>query len=346
MVDVTHDGDDRRARFLRSIGIAIAHYRFFQLVLAAQDHFMTHLFRYQLSCFLIDNLVDGRHRAHLHHRFDDLRTFHRHFVSQFGYGDGFADDDVTVNNLSRFVEALLQHAWLAVFAAFAAANRRARFFAIGFSFGMLVAFFRRTRRFSGGTRTCAARFNLTVVFVFSLTGMSRGSDVIVAFILFLRFFPFSRFLFSQAARFFSNAACVLFQLTARFFFRFTLQFSRFRFATGFVGLRSLGHIVGLMIRHFFFFRCFTLRLFSGFALGFLFGFTLRFFFSFATGLFFSLALRLFFRFTLSLGFCFCLFSFRITFYVGALFADFDLHRFTFTPGAWDIQGTACLTLQC
>ncbi len=171
--------------------------------------------------------------------------------------------------------------------------------------------------------------------------------MIVALIFFLWFFPFSGFLFGQTTGFFRRAARILFQLTARFFFRFTLQFGGFSFTTGFIRLRSLGHFVGRLISHFLIFRCFTLSLVSGFALGFLFGFTLRFLFSFATGLFFSLATRLLFRFTLRLSFCFrlSLLSVGITFHVCALFADFDLHRLTFTPGAWNIQGAARFALQ-
>ncbi len=171
VVNVTHDGHDRRTTFLRSIGITIVHYRFFQLVLAAQDHFVTHLFGHQLGGFLIDNLVDGRHGTHLHHRFNNQRAFHRHFVGQFGNGDGFANDDVTVHRLSRFVEALLQRAWFTMFATFTAAYLSTRFFTVSFGFRVLVAFFGRTRCL-GGAGATTTTFDFAIVFVFCLTGMS------------------------------------------------------------------------------------------------------------------------------------------------------------------------------
>ncbi len=171
MVNVTHDGNHRRASFLRGIGVTIVHYRLFQLVFTTQGHFVAHLFCDELCGFLVDDLVNGRHRAHLHHRFNDQRTFHRHFVRQFGYGDGFANHNIAVHGLSGFVEALLQCAWFTMFATFTATNLCTRFFAVSFRFGMFVAFFRRTRCFRRGTRTRTASFYLTVVFIFRLTGM-------------------------------------------------------------------------------------------------------------------------------------------------------------------------------
>ncbi len=107
VVNVTHDGHNRSARFSRSAGITVAHYRFFQFVFTTQDNFVAHLFGNQLCGFLVDDLVDGGHGAQLHHRFDDLRTFHRHLVRQFANGDGFTDHHVTVNGLSGLLEALL-----------------------------------------------------------------------------------------------------------------------------------------------------------------------------------------------------------------------------------------------
>ncbi|CCJ95227.1 hypothetical protein BN131_2900 [Cronobacter malonaticus 681] len=168
VVNVTHDGHNRRARLSLCAHITIAHYRFFQLVFTTQDNFVAHLFSNQLRGFLIDDLVDGRHRAELHHRFDNLRAFYSHLVSKFSDGDGFTDNNVTVNRLSRLVEALLQGAAFTL-AAFAAANGCTGFFTIRFGFGMLVAFllacdFRRTR-------ATTAAFYFTVAVIFCLTRM-------------------------------------------------------------------------------------------------------------------------------------------------------------------------------
>ena len=107
MVNVTHDGHNGCAGFCRSASVTVAHHRFFQLVFTTQDNFVAHLFSNQLRGFLIDNLVNGCHCAQFHHRFDDLRTFNSHFVCQVAHGDGFANHNVAVNGLSRFLEALL-----------------------------------------------------------------------------------------------------------------------------------------------------------------------------------------------------------------------------------------------
>ncbi len=232
-------------------------------------------------------------------------------------------------------------------AAFTATNGRTGFFAIGFRFRMLIAFATCTRCFCRASTTTAA-FNFTVVFIFSLTGMLRRGDVVVSVIaLGWFYFPVACFLLGQFACFFSNTARIFFQLTAGFFFHFTLQLCGFGFTAGFIRLAGPGHIVGLLVAHFLIFRCFALSLFRGLAFGLLFGFTLRFFRCFAPGFLFRLTTSLFFRFTLRLRFClsFSFFSLSILFYIGALFADFDLHRLTFTPGARNIQGTARFTLQ-
>ena len=131
MVNVTHDGHNRRARFSRCTRVTVAHYRFFQLVFTTQDNFVAHLFSNQLCGFLIDNLVDGCHCAQFHHRFDDLRAFNRHLVRQFANGDSFADHNVTVNGLSRLLEALLQRRTF-TFSAFTATYCCACFFTISF----------------------------------------------------------------------------------------------------------------------------------------------------------------------------------------------------------------------
>ena len=170
VVNVTHNGHDRCARFSRRAGVTVAHYGFFQFVFTTQDNFVAHLFGNQLRGFLVDDLVNGRHGAQFHHRFDDLRTFHRHLVSQFANGDGFADYDVTVNGLRWLLEALLQSGTFTVLTAFTAANGRAGFFTISFRFSVFVAFLRRTSRFAA-TATAATAFDFTIVIIFSLTSM-------------------------------------------------------------------------------------------------------------------------------------------------------------------------------
>ena len=255
VVNVAHDGHDRRARLSRSARITVAHQRFFQLVFTTQNNFVAHLFGNQLCGFLVDNLVDGGHSAQLHHHFDDLRTFYRHLVGQLGHGDGFTDHHVTVNHLRRLVEALLQSARLAF--AFTATGNGTRFFAIRFGFGQLVAFLLLGRFAAAGAATTIA-FNFGVVFVFCGTRMLRGGHVIVG--TFNRsacrvgLGPLLAVLFGHATGFFRHALGFLFNLAAHFLFRFTFQFSGFGFTACFFRLSWLGHFVGMLIGHFFFFR--------------------------------------------------------------------------------------------
>ncbi|MNG95138.1 hypothetical protein D3C79_541640 [compost metagenome] len=216
---------------------------------------MAHLFGNQLCGFLVDDLVDGGHCAQLHHRFDDLRAFNRHFVSQFGYGDGFADHNVTVNHLSRLVEALLQSTWLTL--AFTATGNGARFFTVCFRLGKLVAFL-LLGRFTATSAGAAFAFNFGVVFVFGCTGVLRGGHVVIGCFncsaCRFSFSPLLAVLFGHAARFFRYAFGVFFNLAAHFLFRFTFQFCGFGFTACFFCLSWLGHFVGMLIGHFFFFR--------------------------------------------------------------------------------------------
>ena len=277
VVNVTHDGHNWCTRFSRSAGVTVAHYCFFQLVFTTQDNFVAHLLGNQLCGFLVDDLVDGCHCAQFHHRFDDLRAFNRHLVRQIANGDGFAYHNVTVNSLSRLLEALLQSGTFTL-AAFATATRCTCFFTVSFRFSVLVAFLLRTGSFRCGAGTTTTTFNLTVVFVFSLTRVLRSGDVIIAGV-------FSRLsgihavfliLFCHTTRFFSNTTCIFFQLTAGFFFRFTLQLGSFIFTAGFFSLGGFCHFVCLLIAHFVFFRSVTLHFITCVAFRFFCGLTFSF----------------------------------------------------------------------
>ena len=347
MVNVTHDGHHRCARFSRSTRITVAHYGFFQLVLTTQDNFVAHFLGNQLCGFLVDHLVDGRHCTQLHHRFDDLRAFNRHLVRQIANGDGFANHNVTVNSLRRLLEALLQCGTFTLFAAFTTANRGTRFFTVGFGFSVFVAFLRRTRRFRVAA-TATTAFHFTIVFVFGLASVLRSGDMIIALIFFHFFLlsPHACILFRHTASFFRYAARFFFKLATCFFFRFTLQLCSFILTAGFLGLGGFGHIVSLLIAHFVFFRSFAFRFISGVTLSLFCGLTVSFLLRLAFGHFFCLTTGLLFRFTLRLLFRGKAFGLlRITFHKGALLADFDLYRFAFSTGTWNVQGATRFTLQ-
>jgi hypothetical protein len=236
---------------------------------------VAHLFGNQLCGFLVDDLVDGRHGAQLHHRFDDLRTFNRHLVSQIANGDGFADHNVTVNGLSRLLEALLQSRTFTL-AAFTAANGRTGFFTVSFDSACLLPFSPdallshydhghdrlqlhgryhlqpdvHAEKWSRDSRWC-------------LQSAQQLHTILLIF-------------FCHTARFFRYAASFFFQLTACFFFRFTLQLGSFIFTAGFFSLGGFGHFVGLLIAHFVFFRSVTLHFITCVAFRFFCGLTFSF----------------------------------------------------------------------
>ncbi|MNN25598.1 hypothetical protein D3C81_1390760 [compost metagenome] len=128
MVDVTHDGNHRRARLGLALELEGLGQLFFQRVLADQRDLVAQLFGDQLSGFLVEHLVDGHRSAHLEHELDHLGAFHRHLRGQFGHGDGLADvhfaNDRTARALEAVLVALLQ---LALATAAAAAETIALF---------------------------------------------------------------------------------------------------------------------------------------------------------------------------------------------------------------------------
>ena len=89
MVDVAHDGDDRRraaaarpacvARVSASSASGSSSLAAMRLV----AHFLDHDHRR----FLVEHLVDGDHLAQLHQRLDDLGRLDRHLVRELGHGD-------------------------------------------------------------------------------------------------------------------------------------------------------------------------------------------------------------------------------------------------------------------
>ncbi|MNC31826.1 hypothetical protein D3C75_801610 [compost metagenome] len=107
MVDVTHDGDHRRARLGLALELEGFGQLFFQCVLADQRDLVAQLFGNQLRGFLVEHLVDGHRGAHLEHELDHLGAFHRHLRGQFGHGDGLADVHFANDRTARALEAVL-----------------------------------------------------------------------------------------------------------------------------------------------------------------------------------------------------------------------------------------------
>ena len=107
VVNVTHDGHDRRTR----CGLAFELQRFgqgiFQGRVADQGDLVAQLFGDQLSGLLIEHLVDGDRSTQLEHELDDFSGLDRHLLRQFRDGDGLADGHVTNDWTGRVLEAVL-----------------------------------------------------------------------------------------------------------------------------------------------------------------------------------------------------------------------------------------------
>ncbi len=95
MVDVTHDGHDRRTGDRLAFELQQLGQLFFQRVVADQLDLVAQFFGDQLSGLLIQHLVNGDRRTHLEHELDDFGRFHRHLLGQFGHSDGLADRHFT-----------------------------------------------------------------------------------------------------------------------------------------------------------------------------------------------------------------------------------------------------------
>ena len=91
VVDMAHDGDDRRARLQgrRIFGAVAAEQTFLDVGFGDALDGVAELLRDQLRGIGIDHVVDGRHVALLHQQADDVHAALRHAVREFLNGDGF-----------------------------------------------------------------------------------------------------------------------------------------------------------------------------------------------------------------------------------------------------------------
>ena len=107
VIDVTHDGDDRRTRLqvlgrrLRALQVLL------DLVLLEHLRRVAHLLDHEHRGVLIDRLVDGRHDAHVHQDLDDFGRLDRHLLRELRDGDGLADADFAHDRRGRHLEAML-----------------------------------------------------------------------------------------------------------------------------------------------------------------------------------------------------------------------------------------------
>ena len=123
VVDVTHHGNNGRTR--QCFGIALRGAVFqegFGVVGGGRLADVAEFFHHNQRGILVERLVDGYHHAHLHQGLDHFHAFHRHFVRQIGYGDGFRHKNFVHDGFGGCLEAVLVGLEFEFFAFFAAAH--------------------------------------------------------------------------------------------------------------------------------------------------------------------------------------------------------------------------------
>lgn len=117
VVDVTHDGHDRRTGDLVAFIGDVLEDLGLQRIILDQLGLVAHFLDHDGRGVLIDGLVDGHRRAHGEHGLDDLVRLDGHLVGQVGDADRLGDGDLTDDRLRRLLEAVLAAALAATAAA-------------------------------------------------------------------------------------------------------------------------------------------------------------------------------------------------------------------------------------
>ena len=109
VVNVTHDGHDRRTRHFRilfQVAFEFAQQRF-RIVGLGGKCLVAHFLDDDHRRFLVEHLVDRHHLAHLHEGLDDFGRLHAHLVSQIGHRDRFGNGHFTHHGLGRHLNLTL-----------------------------------------------------------------------------------------------------------------------------------------------------------------------------------------------------------------------------------------------
>ncbi len=105
MVNVAHDGHDRRATDQLLFAVISNNQCFFDVCIGNTFYIVTEFFDHELCRIGIEALVDGRHDAHAHQSLDHVGCTFSHTVGQFLNGDNVRDGHVTHDFLFRFLRA-------------------------------------------------------------------------------------------------------------------------------------------------------------------------------------------------------------------------------------------------
>ena len=108
MVDVTHDGDHRRARQLLALrGDVFFFEERVRIVQLGGEGLVAHLLDHDHRGLLVELLVDGDHLAQLHQLLDHLGGLDRHLVRQVGDADGLGNVHFLDHHLGGCLEVAL-----------------------------------------------------------------------------------------------------------------------------------------------------------------------------------------------------------------------------------------------
>jgi hypothetical protein len=106
VIDVAHDGDHRRPRDHRLVGIGRIREAGLDVALGDALEPVAHLRHHQLGGVGIDHLVDGGHHAHAHQRLDHVGAALGHAGGEFLDCDGLGNRDLAIDFLLRLVGVL------------------------------------------------------------------------------------------------------------------------------------------------------------------------------------------------------------------------------------------------
>ena len=109
VVDMAHDGDDRRARLERFFRIDIFVGRNIDVRFGHLLDGMTELFDEQFRRILVDRLVDGNHHVEVEEFLDEIGPLLTHTLGQFADRDRLWDDNVAYLLFARLARATALH---------------------------------------------------------------------------------------------------------------------------------------------------------------------------------------------------------------------------------------------